>query len=79
MNHLQTAQLIKLQCKEKSIPISKLLAECEIRKSLIYDLEKRNWTPSAEILERIADYLDCSVDYLLTRTDNPDSHKSGSS
>ena len=25
----------------------------------------------AEKLERIADYLDCSVDYLLGRTDNP--------
>ena len=24
---------------------------------------------------RIADYLDCSVDYLLGRTDNPDVNK----
>ncbi|WP_369597904.1 helix-turn-helix domain-containing protein [uncultured Oscillibacter sp.] len=35
-------------------------------------MEKRDWTPSCEILEKIADYLDCSVDYLLGRTDNPD-------
>ena len=27
-------------------------------------------------LARIADYLDVSVDYLLGRTDNPNSHKS---
>lgn len=26
-------------------------------------------------LAKIADYLDCSVDYLLGRTDKPDSHK----
>ena len=26
-------------------------------------------------LAMIADYLDCSVDYLLGRTDNPNSHK----
>lgn len=26
-------------------------------------------------LAKIADYLDCSVDYLLGRTDDPDSHK----
>ena len=26
-------------------------------------------------LAKIADYLDCSVDYLLGRTDNPISHK----
>ena len=38
---------------------------------LIYDMEKRDWTPSAKILEKIAHYLDCSVDYLLGRTENP--------
>ena len=30
--------------------------------------------PSGESLKRIADYLDCSVDYLLGRTDNPKAH-----
>jgi len=49
-----------------------MLLECGIYKSLIYDLEKRDRTPSAEVLEKIADYLDCSVDYLLVRTDRPD-------
>lgn len=75
MNHTQTAQIIKDLCKMKSVTITKLLLECEIRKSLIYDLEKRNWSPSVEIFERIADYLDCSVDYLLGRTDDPKVHK----
>lgn len=28
--------------------------------------------PTIENLTKIADYLDCSVDYLLGRTDNPD-------
>ena len=37
----------------------------------VYDLEKSGQIPSADKLERIADYLDCSVDYLLGRTDNP--------
>ena len=31
--------------------------------------------PKADTLARIADYLDCSVDYLLGRTDDPQSHK----
>lgn len=31
--------------------------------------------PTIENLAKIADYLDCSVDYLLGRTDNPNSHK----
>ncbi|MDO5397882.1 MAG: helix-turn-helix transcriptional regulator [bacterium] len=71
MNNAQTAQIIKTTCKIKSITISKLLEECKIRKSLIYDMEKRDFTPSAQVFENIADYLDCSVDYLLGRTDNP--------
>lgn len=48
-----------------------LLEACGVRKGLIYDMEKRDWTPSAEIMEKIAEYLDCSVDYLLGRTENP--------
>ena len=52
-----------------------MLSECGIRKGLIYDLEKRDWTPSVAIAEQIANYLDCSIDYLMGRTDNPKSHK----
>ncbi len=69
MNNAQSASIIKYLCKEKSITISSLLKDCQIRKSLIYDMEKRDKTPSAEIFEQIADYLNCSVDYLLGRTD----------
>lgn len=36
---------------------------------------KKNGNPSVEILIKLADYLDCSVDYLLNRTDKPNSHK----
>ena len=72
MNNAQTATIIKHLCKVKSISVSSLLLNCEIRKSLIYDMEKRDFTPSGEILHRIADYLDCSVDYLLGRTDVPE-------
>lgn len=74
MNNAQFADMIKKTCKANGISVSKMLLECGIRKSLIYDLEKRNWTPSIAIAEQIADYLDCSVDYLLGRTDKPDSH-----
>lgn len=72
MDNAHTAQIIKSTCKSKGISVTSLLVECKIRKSLIYDLEKRNWTPSAELIECVADYLDCSVDYLLGRTDNPE-------
>lgn len=52
-----------------------MLKDCEITKSFIYDLEKRNMSPSCDRITRIANYFGCSVDYLLGRTDNPDSHK----
>ena len=71
MDNARSAARIKARCKENGIAVSALLAECGVRKSLIYDMEKRDWTPSAEIMEKIAEYLDCSVDYLLGRTDNP--------
>lgn len=75
MDNAQTAQIIKTLAKNRNVTISKLLEDCKIRKSLIYDLEKRDYTPSAAILEQIADYLNCSVDYLLGRTDNPEINK----
>ncbi len=72
MNNTQFVSTIKFLCKTKGITISMLLENCSLRKSLIYDVEKRNAKPSVEIVESIADYLDCSVDYLLGRTDNPE-------
>ena len=69
MNNAQSANLIKNICKEKKVPISRLLADCGIRKSLIYDMEKRDFTPSVSIFEKIANYLNVSVDYLLGKTD----------
>ena len=61
MDVLTTSARIKARCK----------AQTQINRNFIYDLEKGGQIPSAEKLERIADYLDCSVDYLLGRTDNP--------
>lgn len=72
VNNAQTAAIMKALCKTKGLAISTVLEACGVRKGLIYDMEKRDWTPSAEILEKIAEYLDCSVDYLLGRTNNPD-------
>ena len=46
----------------------------DINRNFMYDL-KNNQKPSVEALEKIADYLDCSIDYLLGRTDNSNSHK----
>ena len=39
---------------------------------------KQGAVPAGDNLSKIADELDCSVDYLLDRTENPQSHKSQS-
>lgn len=75
MANVQITERIKLMCKTRSISISTLLQKCNITKSFIYDLEKRNTSPSCDKLSRIADYLDCSVDYLLGRTDKQEVNK----
>ena len=75
MDNAYSAQRIKARGKEQGVSVAAMLAQCEIRKSLIYDMEKRDWTPSVEVFSKIADYLDCSVDYLLGRTDNPEVNK----
>ena len=67
MDNVQCAQKIKQMCKSRNIPVASMLEACGIRKSLIYDMEKRGKTPSAETINQIADYLNCSVDYLLDR------------
>lgn len=63
---------IKQICKERHIPVSILLQECGLSKSFIYDLEKRNSSPSCDKISKIADYLNVSVDYLLGITSSND-------
>ena len=72
MQNQQSSIIIKQTCKERGISITQLLSSCGLTKSFIYDLEQRKTCPSADKFERIADYLDCSVDYLLGRTDVPE-------
>lgn len=74
MDTLQVAEIIKKICKSKKITIKETLEACNINRNFMYDL-KNNKIPASDKLEAIADYLDCSVDYLLGRTDNPNSHK----
>lgn len=70
-NSQLTADLIKQKAKSKGISISKLLLECELNKNSIYTMQSSGYYPRVEALIKIADYLDCSIDYLLGRTDNP--------
>lgn len=48
-----------------------MLEDIKINRNFIYDLEKSGAIPSADKFARIANYLDCSVDYLLGKTEKP--------
>ena len=75
MNKSQlTADLIKRTAKKQGLSISKLLIDCELNKNAIYSMQTEGYYPRVEALIKIADRLDCSIDYLLGRTDKPDSH-----
>jgi hypothetical protein len=51
-----------------------MLEDCDMNKNVLSTVLSRGSMPKADNIARIPDYLDCSVDYLLGRTDNPKSH-----
>lgn len=73
MNNAQLINNIKLICKQKSIPLGTMLESCNLSKGFIYDVEKRDRTPSIDKISAISEYLGVSVDYLLGRTNTPSS------
>ena len=74
MDNIQFAQRIKDRCKEKGYTIKEILANCQITRNFMYSL-KIGQVPLIDIVEKLADCLDCSIDYLIGRTDNPDINK----
>lgn len=70
----QIAERIKTQAKTKKITLKVMLGELGLGINAISEFSK-NKQMSCISLARIADYLDCSVDYLLGRTNDPQSHK----
>lgn len=71
----ELAILIKEVAKSKKITIGKMLSECELSINTLSSMQSGGYYPRLEAIAKIADYLDCSVDYLLGRTDNPDVNK----
>ena len=75
---MYTAQItkdrIKYLCKTKKINMEMMLIDCALGVNAIRQINDTKGMASYS-LARIADYLDCSVDYLLGRTDNPEVHR----
>lgn len=70
MDNIQTAIIIKKLCKKNKVSINAMLEACDVNRNFIYDLEKRNSVPSVDVIERIADYFNLSVDYLISRSND---------
>ncbi|MCI8806164.1 MAG: helix-turn-helix transcriptional regulator [Clostridiales bacterium] len=69
-----TKDRIKKLCKENKVSMENMLFNCSLGVNAIRQINDTKGMASFS-LAKIADYLDCSVDYLLGRTDNPNSHK----
>ena len=64
------ADRIKLMAKEQNIQLKAIWSEVGITDNTLTNLRKGSML-GADKVALIADYLNCSVDYLLGRTDNP--------
>ena len=65
------AENIKKRAKSLSIQLKDMLLELHLNKNTLSNMYNGSML-KGDSLARIADYLDCSVDYLLGRTDNPE-------
>lgn len=65
---------IKARAAVKKISLKQMLIDCNLGSNTMSALYHGR-SMAFDSLAKIADYLDCSVDYLLGRTDNPEINK----
>lgn len=70
MNNSQNVALtIKQLAKNRNVQIKKMLADCGLSINTLSTMQAGGSYPRMETIVKIAEYLDCSIDYLLGRTD----------
>ena len=74
-NSQEVANRIKSYAKSKKIILGKMLSDCDLSKNALSSMQSGGYLPRLENILKLADYLDCSVDYLLGRTDIPEVNK----
>ena len=72
-NSQEVTKRIKIVAKEKSITLKEMLSTLGLGINALQNVSDKGIASFS--LAKIADYLDCSVDYLLGRTTDPESHK----
>lgn len=73
-NSQTVADRIKKAAKDKNLKLKTMLSDLQLGINLISQIANGS-SVTASNLSKIADYLDCSMDYLLGRTDDPNAHK----
>ena len=68
------ADCVKAMAKTQGVTIKTMLTDLELGSNTMSNM-RHDRMIAADSLAKIADYLDCSVDYLLGRTDNPEINK----
>lgn len=68
-NSNNIAERIRTQAKLIDVTVKKMLEDIGLGFNTMSNMKTS--MPKADNLAKIADYLGCSVDYLLGRTDNP--------
>ena len=63
----KVADRIRLVAKMRNVTVKKMLKDINLGLNTMSNM--KNSMPKANNLAKIADYLNCSVDYLLGRTD----------
>lgn len=66
-----TKNRIKELCRSKKINMENMLSDCSLGVNSVRQINDTKGLASFS-LAKIADYLECSVDYLLGRTDTPE-------
>lgn len=66
----EIAKSIKKVAKNKNILLKDMFSDLGLNKNTMTNLYRGSMI-GADSLAKIADYLDCSVDYLLGRSDEP--------
>ena len=72
-NSIDVAARIKLISKSKKIVLRQMFNDIGMGFNTMANMKTS--MPKADTIAKIADYLDCSVDYLLGRTDKQEVNK----
>lgn len=71
-NSQELANTIKAVAKAKKIAVGTMLTDCELSINALSSMQSGGYFPRLEAICKIADYLDCSIDYLVGRTEKPE-------